>query len=358
LFNLDGFNGIFTLMKSTGGFSFVNDNVRIVRTSNVMQLFSWVGHYFYNAADVASGNMINFVTGTNAELTDTNAEQSFFYIEPKIKQTLTGAYNGLKINVIERGVGDGSTGDGNNLLNVALDGVSKFVINNSGSVGIGTTSPANPLAVNRHEDGIIVDFESEDTIEGNISIADATTSYNAFVGSHYTQLKHRQHELPIGSVVISTGEIIPCSISCQKFTRVPINEATTIIPKANAIEIKEIEVEDKDNIISTDITYTYDPETDTETSSSIYTYGTKIVQKKQLKRGIIFNGKSRNFYTINSGYVKRDNKFYIEETIIRHKPNKEYFVYVDTTNIESDLALSESTLRRARRLTFFGRDML
>ncbi len=85
----------------------------------------------------------------------------------------------------------------------------KMVIDNSGNVGIGTTAPGNPLAVNRSADGVIVDFESADTVEGTISIAGNTTSYNAFMGSHWTQLKESQQELPVGTIIISSGEIIP-----------------------------------------------------------------------------------------------------------------------------------------------------
>jgi hypothetical protein len=78
------------------------------------------------------------------------------------------------------------------------------------SVGIGTVTPANPLAVNRSADGTIVDFESADTVEGSISIAGNTTSYNAFMGSHYTQLKDGQKTPPVGAIVVATGEIIAC----------------------------------------------------------------------------------------------------------------------------------------------------
>ena len=142
--------------------------------------------------------------------------------------------------------------------------------------------------------------------------------------------------MPIGAVVVSTGEIIPCSVSKQKFTKVQPIEAVTIIPKVEAIEIKDIEVEDKDNIVSEETTYAYDPETDTEKPTTTYTYGTKIVQKKRLKDGVHFHEKTRTFYTINAGYVKKEDGFYKEETVIKQRPLKEYFVYVDTTSTAAD----------------------
>lgn len=86
-------------------------------------------------------------------------------------------------------------------------------VRNDGRVGIGTRMPGSPLAVNSSADGSIVEFESEDVVQGSVSIAGVTTSYNAFVGSHYTQLKPGQKELPIGAVVISTGEIVPSDVT-------------------------------------------------------------------------------------------------------------------------------------------------
>ena len=210
-------------------------------------------------------------------------------------------------------------------------------ITSTGNVGIGTTLPANPLAVNRQaDDGVVIDIEQADTVEGTISVSGTTVSYNAFVGSHYTQLKVGQAEPPVGAVIVSTGEIIPCSVSRQKFTKVQPIEAVTVIPKEDAVEIKDIEVEDKDNILSEETTYAYDPETNTEKPTTAYTYGTKTVQKKRLKDGAYFHEKTRTFYTINAGYVKKEGGFFKEETIVKPQPLKEYFVYVDTTSTAAD----------------------
>lgn len=63
-------------------------------------------------ADRASGNSFTFISSENVELTDDNGVQSWVYIEPKINQSSTGAYNALQIKVTETGVGDGSTGTG------------------------------------------------------------------------------------------------------------------------------------------------------------------------------------------------------------------------------------------------------
>ena len=114
--------------------------------------------------------------------------------------------------------------------------VVQMTMKGSGGIGIGTGSPANPLAVNRSGDGVIVDFESADAVEGTVSISGTTTSYNAFVGSHYTQLKDGQNDLPVGAVVSSTGEIITCNL------------VTEAIAAIEAVEAKDAVLDDDGNI--------------------------------------------------------------------------------------------------------------
>lgn len=138
----------------------------------------------------------------------------------------TGSSGVGKLHLAVNGAGD----DGNIALSDAC-----LTIDKDGNVGIGTTAPGNPLAVNRSADGIIVDFESADTVEGNVSIAGNTTSYNAFMGSHYTQLKDGQAIPPVGSVVIATGEIIHC-------------EANIEVPVMERYYEEEIETAVKDSI--------------------------------------------------------------------------------------------------------------
>jgi hypothetical protein len=58
-------------------------------------------------------------------------------------------------------------------------------------------------------DGTIVSLRQDNTEEGTISVAGTTVSYNAFMGSHYTQLKPGQAEPATGTVVVTTGREIP-----------------------------------------------------------------------------------------------------------------------------------------------------
>lgn len=135
--------------------------------------------------------------------------------------TMITGYAAATANVVGIGGGDSSSNAATDLrfytgiTSTTLTGTRRITVTSSGNVGIGTSAPGNPLAVNRSADGIIVDFESADTVEGNVSIAGNTTSYNAFMGSHYTQLKDGQKTPAIGTIVIATGEIIPCESNIE-----------------------------------------------------------------------------------------------------------------------------------------------
>ncbi|MCP4579819.1 MAG: hypothetical protein GY846_26410 [Deltaproteobacteria bacterium] len=214
--------------------------------------------------------------------------------------------------------------------------VSRITIDSTGNVGIGTTAPGNPLAVNRSADGVIVDFESADIVEGTVSISGNTTSYNAFVGSHYTQLKDGQAELPVGAVVVSTGEIIPCRMSKEKLIEATEKDAITVVPKDKAIVMVDVSVEDKTTLSKETITYAYDPKTNTETPQTQTEYGTKIVPEKQYAEGVKWDSINRRFYKLNAGYIEKDGQFFRESTEIKTYTGKEYFVYVDTTTTASD----------------------
>ena len=70
---------------------------------------------------------------------------NFFDLEPAINQTgsANGTYTGLLLNVTETSF----LGTGAKLLDIQKNGLSQFMINNSGNVGIGTTNPGSLLQV-------------------------------------------------------------------------------------------------------------------------------------------------------------------------------------------------------------------
>ena len=220
-----------------------------------------------------------------------------------------------------------------------------MTILNSGNIGIMTVAPASPLAVNRQaDDGVIIDLEQADTVEGTISVSGTTVSYNAFVGSHYVQLKASQVEPPLGAVVISTGDLIPCEKNVVTKTEVTRAEAITIVTRAEAKEVVMVEVEDKDIIISETpvTTYEYDAATDTTTEvvTIVTVYGTKMVEKKQLKAGYFHDKTTDEFYKFNVGYSQKDENgvitYILTVKTVVPVPNKEYFVYCKSTTNAAD----------------------
>ena len=200
-------------------------------------------------------------------------------------------------------------------------GGNQLVLANNSNVGIGTTAPGNPLAVNRSADGIIVDFESADVVEGNVSIAGNTTSYNAFVGSHYTQLKTGQKELPIGAVVISTGEIISCEVNIEE----EVKEEIEVLVK-DAFEDVEVE-ESGDQIGEKFDKYKLNGEKIIEIKKPIYKKIKKT--KRQLKAG----------HNLDSKTGKIIKTVTTKQNVSPDVSGKEYFTYIDTTNKASDKAV-------------------
>jgi hypothetical protein len=73
----------------------------------------------------------------------------------------------------------------------------------------GTSSGGIGLRVNRRtDDGTMVEFLRAATTVGSISVASGTVSYNAFSGSHWSQLEDGSRpEIPVGTVLESIGEM-------------------------------------------------------------------------------------------------------------------------------------------------------
>ena len=92
-------------------------------------------------SSLSAGNVLSYDYASNIGMTDTNGEQSFFYIRPSVRQSGTASYTGLRVNATETSIGDGSTGDGNNLFWLGVSDTNKFIVKNDGKVGINTTTP-------------------------------------------------------------------------------------------------------------------------------------------------------------------------------------------------------------------------
>jgi len=115
-------------------------------------------------------------------------------------------------------------------------------------VGIGTVAPGNPLAVNRSGDGVIVDFESADAVEGTVSISGATCSYNPFFGAHYTELSDGtdQSSLLVGTVLDSTDVLVENKFIGGK--RLPKCKVNTVADSSGVYGVYHCDVDDNDGI--------------------------------------------------------------------------------------------------------------
>ena len=96
------------------------------------------------------------------------------------------------------GVGGGTGNIGDTGATLGISGYGMFV-----------RDAATPFFVGRKtSDGNLVEFYQDGTLEGAISVSTTTVTYGQFMGSHPSQMK-TDEELPVGTVLIATGEIIP-----------------------------------------------------------------------------------------------------------------------------------------------------
>lgn len=145
-----GFNSITTTTLTTSGDINVGGDIEIDGLAKGLNLYgtnsitgnlnfglSYVSskaHYFYLRAnaDKDGFNIQHQFAGDS--FTASAIEQSIMDIEGKIEQTGTAAYNGIKLDVTETTLGDGTAGDGNNLLWLGIEGANKVKVDNEGTI--------------------------------------------------------------------------------------------------------------------------------------------------------------------------------------------------------------------------------
>jgi|GEM_PF-5493054 len=86
--------------------------------------------------------------GAAGELTANSGVQNFVRIAPSINQTSTAGYTALLVNSTETATGSGPQ----SLLNLQTGGTSRMVVQSSGNVGIGTTSPTSLVHIQQSAD--------------------------------------------------------------------------------------------------------------------------------------------------------------------------------------------------------------
>ena len=166
-----------------------------ILSTDDLYITSYAPIYIRYDRDIASGNFAMFgsVDGTD-ELTDTDGEQSGVYIEPKINQTSTAAYNGLHVNVLETtpdsSIGDGSSGQGNNLLLLERESVPYFKVDRDGT----TTVVGDHLATS---------YTADPTSAPSISLtdSDAAAAIPPVMAKIYANLSNTGDGTEVGDIV-------------------------------------------------------------------------------------------------------------------------------------------------------------
>ena len=121
-----------------------------------------------------------FAFDSGGSLTDTDGEQSWLYVETEINQSGTAAYNGLHVNVLETtpgtSIGDGTTGQGNNLLLLERESASVFKVDRLGMVTfvpetVTCVAEAGTASVSIRTSHLVTDGDA-DTDEDTVALAD------------------------------------------------------------------------------------------------------------------------------------------------------------------------------------------
>lgn len=121
--------------ESADNFINLNGEVKYGSSANGPSISAYqssLGLRLLQRYDMESGDFLTIDSDTNAELTDTDAEQAFVYINAEIAQSGTAGYTVLKVNADETSIGTGT----NNIFDLQVDDVSKFSISNEGIHGI------------------------------------------------------------------------------------------------------------------------------------------------------------------------------------------------------------------------------
>ncbi len=90
------------------------------------------GLEFLHSVTAGGGDMFMFDHTSTAN--DANGRQALVKITGTLQQSLTAAYDAMYVNLAISSTGDGSTGDGNNLLNLSVASSPKFRVTTGGAV--------------------------------------------------------------------------------------------------------------------------------------------------------------------------------------------------------------------------------
>ena len=116
--------------------------------------------------DHAAGDAVTIQSQSGDEFTDSDGRQAWIYVEPKINQSGTAAFDAVYVNPTLTATGDGSTGDGNNLLNLSAASAVKFRIDSTGGIfPVGMKSGVDQSDAGAAAGELYVDTNDDNTIK-------------------------------------------------------------------------------------------------------------------------------------------------------------------------------------------------
>jgi hypothetical protein len=91
------------------------------------------GVVFRQNLDRLAGDVFTFASASGGvKMEDTDGRQAFASFAPRTEQSGTAAFDGIYLNLTNTSLGDGTTGDGNNLINLAVGGTSAYRVDTDG----------------------------------------------------------------------------------------------------------------------------------------------------------------------------------------------------------------------------------
>ena len=124
------------------------------------------------SGDLASGNVITTYQNTaGSELTDSDAEQAIMKLTAEFAQTGTATGYGLWIDMFETSFGDGTTGEGNALINAQVDGATKHLVDLNGIVNVSVSAGLTAVNPGGQGDGLLTAVVNEVSTVANANDA-------------------------------------------------------------------------------------------------------------------------------------------------------------------------------------------